>query len=90
MIDPAGAGIPGAGTPTDEISAGARSFDCLWCGRPWRPRAARRLADGREFTIPKVHYAPDEIAGELTAAGFGEVDVRTTGRFFILAWATAP
>jgi demethylmenaquinone methyltransferase/2-methoxy-6-polyprenyl-1,4-benzoquinol methylase len=51
--------------------------------------ARRRLADGREFTIPKVHYIPDELATALAAAGFGEVDVRSTGRFFLLATAVA-
>jgi demethylmenaquinone methyltransferase/2-methoxy-6-polyprenyl-1,4-benzoquinol methylase len=50
--------------------------------------ARRRLADGREFTIPKVHYAPDELASALRAAGFEAVNVRTTGRFFLLASAT--
>lgn len=49
----------------------------------------RRLADGREFTIPKVHYLPGEIVAALEAAGFASVDVRTTGRFFLLARATA-
>ena len=49
----------------------------------------RRLADGREFTIPTVHRAPDELAAALGAAGFVEVDVRTTGRFFLLATAVA-
>jgi SAM-dependent methyltransferase len=52
--------------------------------------ARRRLADGREFTIPKVHYAPDELRAALRDAGFVGVDVRTTGRFFLLASATAP
>lgn len=50
----------------------------------------RRLADGREFTIPKVHYAPDELAASLAAAGLSDVEVRTTGRFFVLATAAAP
>jgi len=50
----------------------------------------RRLADGREFTIPKVHYAPDELAVALSAAGFVDVEVRTTGRFFVLVTAVAP
>jgi SAM-dependent methyltransferase len=50
----------------------------------------RRLADGREFTIPKVHYAPDELAAALAAAGFVDVEARTTGRFFVLAAAVAP
>jgi hypothetical protein len=52
--------------------------------------ARRRLADGREFTIPKVYYSPGELASALRAAGFEAVDVRTTGRFFLLASATAP
>lgn len=50
----------------------------------------RRLADGREFTIPKVHYTPDELEVALHEAGFVGVDVRTTGRFFLLAGAAAP
>ncbi len=50
----------------------------------------RRLADGREFTIPKVPYTPGELADALREAGFEAVDVRTTGRFFLLASATAP
>jgi len=49
----------------------------------------RRLADGREFVIPKIHYAPGELAAALEAAGFVRVEVRTTGRFFLLARATA-
>jgi len=52
--------------------------------------ARRRLADGREFTIPKVHYHPAELAEALEAAGFRAADVRTTGRFFLLARAAAP
>jgi len=49
----------------------------------------RRLADGREFTIPKVLYAPDELAVALRAAAFRDVDVRATGRFFLLASGVA-
>ena len=49
----------------------------------------RRLADGREFTIPEVFYAPDELAAALRAAAFRDVGVRTTGRFFVLVTATA-
>nr|MBA2380567.1 class I SAM-dependent methyltransferase [Chloroflexota bacterium] len=51
-------------------------------------RSVRRLADGREFTIVKVYRTVDEIAAALTAAGFREVAVTSTGRFFILATAT--
>ena len=47
-------------------------------------RAVRRLDDGREFTIVKVFYAPDVLAAALDAAGFDDVEVSTTGRFFVL------
>ena len=49
----------------------------------------RRLADGREFTIVKVYYRPDELAEALREAGFATADVTTTGRFFVLGTATA-
>jgi demethylmenaquinone methyltransferase/2-methoxy-6-polyprenyl-1,4-benzoquinol methylase len=48
-------------------------------------RSVRRLDDGREFTIVKVYRTPDEIAAGLTAAGFRDIEVTTTGRFFVLA-----
>jgi SAM-dependent methyltransferase len=48
-------------------------------------RATRRVADGREFTIVKVHRDPAELGAALRAAGFGEVRVETSGRFFVLA-----
>jgi SAM-dependent methyltransferase len=51
--------------------------------------AVRRLADGREFTIVKVFYTPDELAVALRAAGFTEVDITMTGRFFLLGTARA-
>ena len=51
--------------------------------------AVRRLADGREFTIVKVYYTPDELAAALGAAGFDDVEVTTTGRFFVLVSARA-
>ena len=54
---------------------------------PADDRSVRRLDDGREFTIVKVFRTPDEIAGALTAAGFVDVEVTTTGRFFVLASA---
>jgi demethylmenaquinone methyltransferase/2-methoxy-6-polyprenyl-1,4-benzoquinol methylase len=56
---------------------------------PADDHAVRRLADGREFTIVKVHYAPDELRTALAAADFAEVDVTTTGRFFVLGSALA-
>jgi SAM-dependent methyltransferase len=51
--------------------------------------AVRHLDDGREFTIVKVHRSPDEIEAALRASGYEGVEVTTTGRFFILATATA-
>ena len=51
--------------------------------------AWRRLADGREFTIPKVHYRSDELADALRAAGFVDVEVGSSGRFFLLVRAIA-
>ncbi len=51
--------------------------------------AVRRLDDGREFTIVKVFYAPDELAAAFRDAGFRDVEVTTTGRFFVLATGVA-
>jgi SAM-dependent methyltransferase len=48
-------------------------------------RAMRRVADGREFTIVKVHRDPVELGAVLRAAGFSEVRVEASGRFFVLA-----
>jgi SAM-dependent methyltransferase len=48
-------------------------------------RSNRRVADGREFTIVKVHRDPAELGAALRAAGFGDVRVETSGRFFVLA-----
>jgi demethylmenaquinone methyltransferase/2-methoxy-6-polyprenyl-1,4-benzoquinol methylase len=50
-------------------------------------RSVRRLADAREFSIVKVYRTPDEIADALRSAGFADVQVTTTGRFFVLATA---
>jgi SAM-dependent methyltransferase len=52
--------------------------------------AVRRLADGREFRIPKVFYEPDELRDALAVAGFQEPIVRATARFFVLGTAVAP
>lgn len=49
----------------------------------------RRLDDGQEFHIPKVFYEPEELHAELRRAGFRDVEVRTTGRFFVMGRATA-
>ncbi len=51
--------------------------------------ARRRLADGREFTIPKVHYRAEELTAALQSAGFGDVEVRSSGRFFLVVRAIA-
>jgi demethylmenaquinone methyltransferase/2-methoxy-6-polyprenyl-1,4-benzoquinol methylase len=52
--------------------------------------SVRRLADGRAFTVVKEYYTPDELTAALGDAGFGPVEVTTTGRFFILGAAVAP
>jgi demethylmenaquinone methyltransferase/2-methoxy-6-polyprenyl-1,4-benzoquinol methylase len=51
--------------------------------------SVRRLDDGREFTIVKVYYAPLELEAALALAGFREVSVTTTGRFFLTGFAAA-
>ena len=51
--------------------------------------SVRRLDDGREFTIVKVYYSPDELVAALEAAGFVAPVVTTSGRFFLLGTATA-
>ncbi|HEV7811049.1 MAG TPA: class I SAM-dependent methyltransferase [Candidatus Limnocylindrales bacterium] len=57
---------------------------------PTDDRAVRRLADGREFTIVKTYRTVDEVSDVLAAAGFTEIQVTATGRFFLLATATRP
>jgi demethylmenaquinone methyltransferase/2-methoxy-6-polyprenyl-1,4-benzoquinol methylase len=56
---------------------------------PAADRSLRRLADGREFEIVKVYYRPDELRAALLRAGFAAAEATTTGRFFLLAHATA-
>ncbi|HEY8845062.1 MAG TPA: hypothetical protein VIM24_00240, partial [Candidatus Limnocylindrales bacterium] len=56
---------------------------------PVGDQATRRLDDGREFTIVKVHRSIEETRAALTDAGFEAIEVSTTGRFFILATAIA-
>jgi SAM-dependent methyltransferase len=51
--------------------------------------SVRRLANGREFSIVKVFYAPDELTGALWEAGFAKPEVSTTGRFFLLGRGSA-
>lgn len=56
---------------------------------PADDRSVRRLDDGREFTIVKVYYEPDDLRSALERAGFVAAEVTTTGRFFITGVATA-
>jgi demethylmenaquinone methyltransferase/2-methoxy-6-polyprenyl-1,4-benzoquinol methylase len=58
--------------------------------QPADDRAVRRLDDGREFTIVKVFYGPAELDRALAAAGFVDIDVGTTGRFFLHGTARVP
>jgi demethylmenaquinone methyltransferase/2-methoxy-6-polyprenyl-1,4-benzoquinol methylase len=51
--------------------------------------AVRRLDDGREFTIVKVFYAPEQLRAACEAAGFADIAVTTTGRFFLLGTGLA-
>ena len=53
-------------------------------------RSVRRLADGREFTVIKVHRSPEETAAALADAGFVDVEVATTGRFFLRSTGRKP
>lgn len=46
--------------------------------------AVRRLSDGREFRVVKVHHQPAALADAMATAGFEAVSVTTTGRFFVL------
>ena len=54
---------------------------------PSDDRSVRRLDDGREFTIVKVYREPSELEAALREAGFRDIAVRTTGRFFVLGSA---
>jgi demethylmenaquinone methyltransferase/2-methoxy-6-polyprenyl-1,4-benzoquinol methylase len=56
---------------------------------PADDRATRRLDDGRTFTIVKVYYTAAELVAALEAAGFEDVEVTTSGRFFLLGTARA-
>jgi len=50
----------------------------------------RRLEDGREFRIIKVHRSAEEMASVLAGVGFGDVHVERTGRFFVMGTAVRP
>ena len=49
----------------------------------------RRLADGREFSVPKIYYAASDLERALKEAGFATATVSATPRFFLLGHATA-
>lgn len=49
-----------------------------------------RTVGGREYEIVKVRYTADELAAALAAAGLVEVEVRSTGRHFLIGSARAP
>jgi SAM-dependent methyltransferase len=57
---------------------------------PADDRAVRRLDDGREFSITKVFYTPAAYEAALSEAGFTDIALTTTGRFFVLGSAVAP
>jgi hypothetical protein len=67
--------------------AASRTVDRLPAPAP--DLARRRLADGRERTIPEVHHGPDALTDALRAAGFVDVEVGSSGRFFLLVRAIA-
>jgi SAM-dependent methyltransferase len=49
----------------------------------------RRVADGRRFRVVTVHYQPAELEDALRAAGFIDVDLGQTSRFFLHGRAVA-
>ncbi len=50
---------------------------------------ARKLNDGRQFQIIKVFYEPAELEDALNEAGFRDIDIAKTSRFFLLGRASA-
>lgn len=57
--------------------------------QPQDDLSVRKLDDGREFTIVKVYWEPEELERALIAAGFKEPKVTMTSRFFVLGEAVA-
>jgi demethylmenaquinone methyltransferase/2-methoxy-6-polyprenyl-1,4-benzoquinol methylase len=49
----------------------------------------RRLADGRAFRVVKVHYESEELARALASAGFEQIEIGRTSRFFLFGRAFA-
>src|SRR5262245_5624077 len=52
--------------------------------------ALRRLADGREFRVIQAERTVGELTDALRRAGFGDVEVTTTPRFFVMGSAVRP
>jgi SAM-dependent methyltransferase len=52
--------------------------------------AVRRLADGREFRVIKVHRSADVMESALARAGFEGARVDSTSRFFLMGSAVRP
>jgi len=50
----------------------------------------RRLNDGSSFHVRKVFYGPAELSAALGKAGFIDVGVEVTARFFVLGSARRP
>jgi demethylmenaquinone methyltransferase/2-methoxy-6-polyprenyl-1,4-benzoquinol methylase len=48
---------------------------------------ARQLDDGSRFRVRKVFYEPTELEAALAGAGFNQIELITTERFFLLASA---
>jgi demethylmenaquinone methyltransferase/2-methoxy-6-polyprenyl-1,4-benzoquinol methylase len=51
--------------------------------------AVRRLGDGRAFRVVQVTYDPGELEDALWRAGFSDVAVTSTSRFFLLGTAVS-
>jgi demethylmenaquinone methyltransferase/2-methoxy-6-polyprenyl-1,4-benzoquinol methylase len=49
--------------------------------------SVRRLADGRQFRVVKVHYTESELEAALARTGFRDVAIASTSRFFLLGTA---
>jgi demethylmenaquinone methyltransferase/2-methoxy-6-polyprenyl-1,4-benzoquinol methylase len=47
----------------------------------------RRLDDGSTYRVRKIYYEPPELAAALGRAGFDQIEVTTTDRFFLIGCA---
>jgi demethylmenaquinone methyltransferase/2-methoxy-6-polyprenyl-1,4-benzoquinol methylase len=56
---------------------------------PSDDKSVRRLDDGREFEITKIYWQPAELTAALESAGFADIQVQLTPRFFLLGSAAA-